>query len=592
MRIKASVIVLLLSLIALLSPKPVAAANLTLTPGQGFVGSDVSIINITAYGSGEYQILWGDARQMIAQGTTAGMTNLVFTVPESARGKQKVALRVGSNVYDGEFKVLPFIRLSAKEGYVAGSVSVTGNGFNANETNIEVTFGGIALATGVLTDNRGNWQASFKIPPMRGGTVTIDAGSTTTPPAEVDDKTFTVLPKMEINPVAGGVGTLVMVNGTGFGRSESGVTITYDGLKVKTGIACDSNGSWQGSFFVPTSAKGRHRINSYGETTVEVLVAGISFAVAPALKLELASGQLGDAIRVGDDFWASGIGFEENEGGIQVTFDGVLIASGITADAKGTWAVQTKVPLTSRGKHVVDASGNTTKGSDVADATLVVSPQMEINPTSGGVGADVVAKGTGFSANQLLTVSYDGVQVLSGQTTDARGSFSVTFKVPRGKPGDHTVTITDATASVASATFKSETSPPPVPKPVAPEAGSKFGMVGNTVVTFKWTAVEDPSGVSYILEISGSPEFTGAMLRKDAITKTEYTLTKEEALPDGSYYWRVKAVDGAGNESGWTTGQLFRIGGELWIFGVILGAVILLALIIWRVIAVSRKGWR
>lgn len=592
MKIKASVILVLLSLVALLSPGPVAAAGLTLNPAQGIVGSGVSIINIASYGSGEYQILWGESRQVIAQGSTTGLANVSFTVPESPRGKQKVTLRVGANVYDGEFNVFPSIRLSARDGYVGGDVVVTGSGFNANEMNIEVTFGGVAIATGVLSDNRGNWQATLKIPPTRGGSATIDASSVTTPALEVDDRVLTVLPRIEGNPVAGGVGTLVMVKGTGFGSSETGITIVYDGIKVKTGIAGDGKGSWQGSFYVPTSAKGRHRINCYGDVTGEATVAGVSFSVSPVMRLELASGQLGDVIRVGDDFWASGIGFEENEGGIQVTFDGVLIASGITADAKGTWAVQLKVPLTGRGKHVVDAAGNTTRATDVADGTLIVSPQMEINPTAGGVGTEVMVKGTGFSASQLLTASYDGVQVVSGQSTDARGNFSLTFKVPKGKPGDHTVTVTDATASVASATFKTESTPPPAPKPVAPEAGSKFGMVGPTVVAFKWTAVEDPSGVSYILEVSGSPEFTGAMLRKDGIDKTEYTLTKEEALPDGSYYWRVKAMDGAGNESGWTTGQLFKIGGELWIFAVILGAVIILGLIIWRVVTLSRKGWR
>ena len=592
MKLKASVMLLLLALTAFLVPQPAQAAGLTLSPQQGIVGAEVSIISIGTYGSGEYQVLWGDARQVIAQGTTTGIANLVFIVPESVRGKQKVTLRVGASVYDGEYKVLPSIRISGKEGHVASSVIVTGAGFNSNESNIDVTFGGTAIASGVVSDSKGNWQATLKIPPTRGGLVTIDAGSTTTPTVEVDDKSFTVLPRIEINPTAGGVSTLILVTGSGFGSTESGVTIAYDGIKVKTGIACDNKGSWQGSFYVPTSAKGSHRINSYGEVTGEALVAGVSFAVAPALKLELASGQLGDAIKVGDDFWASGIGFEENEGSIQVTFDGSLIASGITADAKGTWAVQSKVPLTARGKHVVDAMGNTTRASDVADATLIVSPQMEINPTSGGIGADVVAKGTGFSANQLLTVSYDGAQVLAGQSTDARGSFSVTFKVPKGKPGEHTITVTDATASVATAKFKTETSPPPVPRLIAPEAGSKFGLVGPTVVTFSWTAVEDPSGVSYILEISGSPEFTGAMLRKDSVTQTQYTLMKEEALPDGSYYWRVKAVDGAGNESGWTNGLLFKIGGETWIFGAILGAIILLGLIIWRVVTLNRRGWR
>ncbi len=592
MKIRASVIILLLSLTAFIAPKPVEAAGLTLNPSRGFVGSDVSIISILTYGSGEYFVYWGESKQLITQGTTSGVANVIFTVPEAPRGKHKVTLKVGGNAFDGEFEVLPSIKISAKEGYVGSSLTVTGAGFNANETGIEVTLGGNAIATGVMADSKGNWQSTFTIPLSYSGAKVVDAGGTT-PVAEVDNKSFTVLSKIDINPAAGGVGTMVGVAGTGFGGSESGISITYDGLRVKTGIAADSTGSWQSSFFIPTSTKGGHRINSYGDVTGESSVAGVSFTVAPTLKLELASGQLGDAIRVDDDFWASGIGFEQNEGGVRVTFDGVMVTSGIVADANGSWSVRLKVPLSSQGKHIVDAAGNTTKSEDVADATLVVSPQIEVNPTSGGVGEDVAVRGTGFGAGQTLTISYDGTQVASGSTTDSQGSFTVTFKVPKGKSGgDHAIIVTDAMASVASAGFKTETVPPPMPKPVSPEAGSKLGLVGNTVVTFSWTAVEDPSGVDYTLEVSPSPEFTGAVLRKDGLAQTQYILTTDEALPDGSYYWRIRAVDGAGNEGDWTNGQLFKVGGEWWLFAVAFGVIIILALIIWRVVSIKRRGWR
>jgi hypothetical protein len=592
MRRMASAIVILLSLAAMVVPQPVQAANLTLTPAQGIVGSDVSIIGISAYGTGEYQIYWGDERQLIAQGTTSGVANVLFTVPESSRGKRRVLLKIGANAYDGEFNVLPSIRINVKEGYVASDLVVTGAGFNSNESGIEITYSGTAIVSGVMADSKGNWQSTFKIPPSRSGVQIIDAGGTT-PATEVDNRNFTVIPKIDINPVAGGVGTMVTVYGTGFGASESGITIGYDGLKVKTAIASDIRGSWQSNFFVPSSTKGRHRVNSYGEVTGEANVTSAGFTVSPALKLELASGQLGDVIRVGDDFWVSGIGFEQNEGGVQVMFDGVMIASGTVADANGSWAVPLKVPPTTRGKHVVNAAGNTTKSGDVAGSNLIVSPQIEINPTTGGVGSDVVVKGTGFSGAQVFTISYDGVQVASGAIVDSKGGLSASFKVPRGKSGgDHTITVTDAMAAVSSATFKTETQPPPVPRAVSPEAGSKLGFLGNTVVTFVWTAVEDPSGVSYILEISNGPEFSGAMLRKDSLTKAQYMLTKDEALQDGSYYWRVKAVDGVGNESPWTTGQLFKVGGEIWIIPAILAALIILGLIIWRVVVLNRKGWR
>ena len=592
MRIKASVILILLSLILTLIPQPTHAAGLTMTPTQGIVGSEVTIVNIAAYGSGEYQIYWGDDKQLIAQGTTSGLSNLVFTIPETPRGKRRVLLKLGSNAVDNEFNVLPSIRLNAKEGIVGSDLSVTGSGFNANETNIEITYNGTAIVNNVMADIRGNWQSTFKVPPSKSGAQIIDAGGST-PITEVDNKNFNVIPSININPSAGGVGTIVTVYGTGFSSAESGITIAYDGIKVKTAIFSDTRGSWQSTFSVPTSTKGRHRVNSSGDATPEASVTGVGFTVSPALKLELTSGQLGDVIRVGDDFWASGIGFEQNESGVQVLFDGVMIASGVVADANGSWAIPLKVPPTGRGKHTVNASGNITRLTDVAGGTLIVSPQIEINPTSGGVGTDVVVKGTGFGSGQPFTVSYDGVQVATGSMIDGKGGFNASFKVPKGKSGgDHTITVTDTTASVASATFKTETQPPQGPRAISPEAGSKVGFIGNTVISFTWTPVEDPSGVTYLLEISNSPEFTGAMLRKEGLKEAQYTLTRDEALTDGTYYWRVKAIDGVGNESGWTTAQLIKVGGEIWIFPAIIIALAIVGLIIWRIVRLNKRGWR
>jgi len=592
MRLNALTFAALLSLsVVIVAPFTVHAAGLTITPQQGLVGSEVTIVNLTGYGSGEFQILWGEDRQVIKQGTTSGQGNLVFTIPESARGKHKVTLKVDDDIFDAEYMVLPSIDLSDDKGFVGSSLTVSGHGFNQNENGIQLFYGGSIAERDIVADKKGNWKSTIKVPPSASGNVNIDAEGTT-PATDVEDRLFSILPKMEINPTAGGVGTMVAAQGTGYGSSETGIVISFDGIQVKTGIAADSRGSWQSSFFVPTSPKGRHRVNSFGEITGEDAVTVIDFSVSPVLKLELTSGLLGDAILVGDEFWVSGIGFEENEGSIQVTFDGVMVASGIVADAKGSWAVQVSVPTATRGKHVIDASGNTTRSDDVTNGTLVVSPYIEINPTTGGIGTDVSVKGAGFSGNQAITISYDGVQVLTGQTTDGKGSFTTSFKVPVSKPGDHTVTVNDATASVASARFSTETTPPPVPKLVSPEAGTRLGFIGDTVVTFNWTIVEDPSGVSYALEVSHNSNFSGAVLRKDNLSVSAYTLTKEEALPSGDYYWRVKAIDGAGNEGEWTNGQLFRIASDFWIFPVALAVIVVIALIVWRVVTLTRRGWK
>ncbi|MBC8512188.1 MAG: hypothetical protein H8D32_04320, partial [Dehalococcoidia bacterium] len=178
--------------------------------------------------------------------------------------------------------------------------------------------------------------------------------------------------------------------------------------------------------------------------------------------------------------------------------------------------------------------------------------------------------------------------------TDAKGSFTASFSIPKSQAGDHTVTIADATTSVVSTSLSVESTPPPTPRLISPEAGSRTGFVGKTTITFDWSDVEDPSGVCYLLEISPSADFSGAVVRRENLTQTEYTLTEEEALAKGEYYWRVKAIDGAENESDWTNGQLFKIGVmEGWLLIVYIIAGIGVIAIIWRVISISRRGsWK
>lgn len=37
-------------------------------------------------------------------------------------------------------------------------------------------------------------------------------------------------------------------------------------------------------------------------------------------------------------------------------------------------------------------------------------------------------------------------------------------------------------------------------------------------------------------------------------------MTEAEALPNGEYFWHVRAVDGAGNASEWTPSAMVKIG--------------------------------
>jgi hypothetical protein len=75
--------------------------------------------------------------------------------------------------------------------------------------------------------------------------------------------------------------------------------------------------------------------------------------------------------------------------------------------------------------------------------------------------------------------------------------------------------------------------------------------------------VSDPSGVTYTIQIATDDSFATILFEKGGLTQPPYTLTKEESLrgtdSNTPYYWRIKAVDGAENESNWSAMRSFYV---------------------------------
>jgi hypothetical protein len=138
--------------------------------------------------------------------------------------------------------------------------------------------------------------------------------------------------------------------------------------------------------------------------------------------------------------------------------------------------------------------------------------------------------------------------------------------VPESQYGKHQVTAKDTADNVASANFTMESVPPPVPELKSPPDGSRVGFIGRVTPTFEWSEVSDESGVYYSLQIAASAnvttarEFVDPIVSVEGLVKTSYTLNETDALPYGTYYWIVQAVDGAENAGNWTAARSFRAG--------------------------------
>jgi len=324
MKVKVPAALLALSFVAaLVMPAAAQAESLTLDPTTGRVGSEVKIPAFCQYGEGEYFLYWGDSNQLVQQGSISktGCQPLTFKVPQSPRGKQLVTLKVGSKSFQKEFTVQGTISIGVKKGMVGAEVAVQGDGFDARETGIKIIFDSSEVASGIEANAGGSWLHTLKIPASNRGNHPISASGSTTPSSEIKEQIFTVTPSFNINPNSGWVGRVVTVSGAGFGSGETNIAVIYDDLVVKSNISADLNGSWQSSFSIPASSRGTHNVDARGATTALEDVPDAVFTVSPGIKVEQASGRLGDIINTGDTLYVNGVGFQENETNIKVTFD-------------------------------------------------------------------------------------------------------------------------------------------------------------------------------------------------------------------------------------------------------------------------------
>lgn len=550
MRIKVlTVFALLLVLFSAMPSSAVHAAYLNVYTGA--VGTEVTALGLTEGQS--YSILWDSTS--IANGTVGSGASATFKVPEAYTGTHYVIVQcpTGTSVYSGTFTVIPTISITPLNGVVGTTITITGHGFAASEANIAVTVDSAVVQSGITASSVGYWSTTFSAPAGARGNRSIDAYGATTTATTITNKDFYVYPQVKMDPVTGGVGTVITLTATGFAANESGIKVLYSGKEIRSGITADANGSWNATIAIPNSTKGLHTLNVYGGVTPQTDITDLNFTVTPSISLSPNTGVIDDMIKI------SGSGFYNNESSIAITFDGNQIASGISADDSGAWSANVKIPSASNGPHTIGASGRLTSSADVTTATFTIQTSLSILPKSGNVGEEIRVTGSGFSNSKDFTITYNGSPVASGVTLDS-GTLQTTFKALGGKNGAINVVATDSKGVTATAVFTMESTPPEIPTTSSPKDGATVGFMGETKVTFKWGAVSDPSGVTYDIEVSDDSGFGRKLISRSKLTSTSYTTSEAEALNNGEYYWHVRAVDGATNKSDWSPTSMIKVG--------------------------------
>jgi hypothetical protein len=451
----------------------------------------------------------------------------------------------------------PSIKLSSTSGVPGTQVAVEGQRFHAGAY-VDIYYDGTSVATGV-TDVVGNFAITITIPEGCKGDHQVHAEVL----PDTADACFTVKPGLMVSPEKGPVGNNVTVKGRGFAQNEQGIELRYypnDNYETIEGnITANAKGSWETRFPIPSSTRGEHKLDAQGSESKLYDVEDAAFRVTSEISIDKSSGIVGDIITM------TGSRFAAYESGIQILFAGEAIVTGIKADSQGDWEGSFEVPEMPARTYSVIAKGESTPKEDISELNFKIGPGIMLSPDEGYVGMNLTATGRGFAASKDVVIKYDGSQVATAGTND-KGSFEISFPVPESKYDERQVTAEDAAKNKATAIFTMESDPPDTPRLISPSNGSMVGLIGKVRPTFEWSEISDESGVRYSLQIAASAdvsatgEFVDPLISVEGIVGTDYTLEETKALPYGTYYWIVQAVDDAENKGGWTAARSFRAG--------------------------------
>jgi len=398
--------------------------------------------------------------------------------------------------------------------------------------------------------------------------------------------TFTVIMgEIWLEPEEGSVGDEVLISGEGL-RREQALAVEYDGddVEIISGGVTDNEGNLSCLVVIPDSVIGEHSIVVADESGDKPEVI---FTVKPKITLVPPEQEGGKGVEV----MGTGFGAEYP---IELAIDGVRVETTpyyVETNFKGSFKCVFEAPFYDSPTLRVAATDRHLNKAE-AQLTVLASIRFDEPITSespGHAGMEVTIYGIGYASGATIDITYsEGDEVISRDTAtaDADGNFTTLFVIPPSVAGSHTIKATDG-ATNGTITFFMESKAPKMPVLRLPEPG------GTTKerVRFDWEDVADPSGVSYDLQVASGVHFNDILLEKKGLPTSEYTLTDDEELaPAGSmaYYWRVKSVDGASNESGWSPIGLFYVSRSgtamtsiVWyiVYGVI--GLVVLGLIFW-----------
>ncbi|ACZ61717.1 hypothetical protein [Dehalococcoides mccartyi] len=342
------------------------------------------------------------------------------------------------------------------------------------------------------------------------------------------------------------VGTELTVYGQNFLR-QSDVKLFFDDEEVAIG-ATNQLGEFTLSFIVPPSGRGLHVVKALD---ADYNMGSGLVLVESWIDLSKSEAAIGETVNInGTGFTPlTAVSFYYNDTPLTV------VPGVVKADITGSFSVSFTVPERFAGIYLVEVR----QGEYINSQSLRTNVWLDINPEIGlgkllDVGTELNISGKGFKPNGQVDLQYDGISLLKA-FTDSSGTFSVQITIPSSVAASHALILDDGQNRIVREIWL-ENTPPAAPVITLPASGEALSYP----FIFGWEGVSDASGVEYVLQIASDSGFSGILLEIKGIKTSQYILTDNEDINSSeaaNFYWRVKAVDGAGNAGNWSEASVF-----------------------------------
>jgi hypothetical protein len=299
----------------------------------------------------------------------------------------------------------------------------------------------VSIVTPVAVANGGAVAVVFSTaagivnPTVPAAATYIINGATSIEPVMVASAAYAVTRDIAITPVTGASGTTITVRGGGFTASSS-IDLWLDadndqvvdaGEAIVGSATTDASGAFTATLTASTTVQGRICAIDGG---ANIAATSPNFAILASITVTPTTGIVGTVVTIRGSNYTAFVGGET----IAVTVGGVAVVGSpfATTPAATTFTLtNVAIPATTGGAKTIAATASVS--ANVARATYdAIGQAITLSPSSAPVGSTITVTGSGFQANEVVTVAYPGATIQSRPIADASGNITATFGVPTG----------------------------------------------------------------------------------------------------------------------------------------------------------------